>query len=134
MAKILYAVGGFGDLLYAEVIDHENRPETPAVGMTVEYGEYLVDIHGCKSCHAPNLAGAQPAEPGAPFAPNLTPGGELLAWSEADFIETIRTGVTPSGHELTDSMPWIGLRHLSDEDLQVIWLYLQSLDPLDTNS
>ncbi|NJN55818.1 MAG: hypothetical protein HC804_14385 [Anaerolineae bacterium] len=86
MAKILYALGAFGDLLYAETIQHDVRPATPEIGVTVKYGEYLANAHGCKSCHGENLAGNQPAEPGAPFAPNLTPGAALAGWSEEEFL------------------------------------------------
>lgn len=130
--KILYAMGAFGNLLYAETIQHDVRPPAPAVGKTVEYGEYLVNAHGCKSCHGSELSGDQPAEPGAPLAPNLTPGGELIGWTEADFTNTLRTGVTPSGHELSDSMPWKGFRNLTDDEISTIWLYLTSLPALET--
>jgi len=134
MAKILYAAGAFGDLLYAETIQHGVRPATTEIGVTVAYGEYLVNAHGCKSCHGENLAGQQPAEPGAPFAPNLTPGGELGGWAEADFADILRTGITPTGHELTDAMPWIGLGRMTDEEISAVWMYLQSLAALETNS
>ena len=134
MAKILYAAGAFGDLLYAETIQHEVRPPAPEIGITLAYGEYLVNAHGCKSCHGENLAGQQPAEPGASFAPNLTPGGELGGWSEADFADTLRTGITPTGHEMTDAMPWIGLGKMTDEEISAVWMYLQSLAALETNS
>ncbi len=133
-AKILYAVGAFGNLLYAETIQHEMRPPAPAVGLTVEYGKYLADAHGCKSCHGEALSGDQPAEPGAPLAPNLTPGGELAVWTEADFFNTLRTGVTPSGHELSESMPWQGLGKMTDDELKAVWMYLQSLPALETTT
>jgi mono/diheme cytochrome c family protein len=131
-AKILYALGAFGNLLYAETILHDARPASPAAGVTVEYGQYLAHAHGCPSCHGPQLNGAQPAEPGAPFAPNLTPGGELAAWTDADFMKTLRTGLTPGGQQLSDSMPWQGLGKMTDDELQAVWLYLQSLPKLDT--
>lgn len=133
-AKILYAVGAFGNLLYAETIQHDVRPPAPAVGLTVEYGKYLADAHGCKSCHGEALSGDQPAEPGAPLAPNLTPGGELAVWTEADFFNTLRTGVTPSGHELSESMPWQGLGKMTDDELKAVWMYLQSLPALETTT
>lgn len=127
MAKILYTAGAFGDLLYAEVIAHDVRPPAPAAGVTAEYGEYLVNAHGCRSCHGEALTGKQPPEPGAPFAPNLTPGGDLAGWSEAEFASTLRTGVTPSGHQLSDSMPWQGLGRMTDDEMTAVWLYLESL-------
>ena len=134
MAKVLYALGAFGDLLYAETIQHDVRPPAPLVGITLEYGEYLVNAHGCPSCHGQALSGAQPAEPGAPLAPNLTPGGELIAWSEADFINTLRTGVAPSGHQLSDAMPWKGLGKMTDDELKTVWLYLKSLPARETTT
>jgi mono/diheme cytochrome c family protein len=131
-AKVLYSLGAFGNLLYAETIQHDVRPPAPPVGVTVDYGEYLANAHGCPSCHGPQLNGAQPAEPGAPFAPNLTPGGELIGWSEADFVTALRTGVTPSGRQLSDSMPWQGLGKMTDDELKAVWMYLQSLPKLET--
>lgn len=132
MAKVLYTLGAFGNLLYAETIQHDVRPPAPPIGVTVDYGEYLSNANGCPSCHGPQLNGAQPAEPGAPFAPNLTPGGELIGWSEADFFKAIRQGVTPSGRQLGDAMPWKGLGKMTDDELKAVWLYLQSLPKLET--
>jgi mono/diheme cytochrome c family protein len=135
MAKVLYALGAFGDLLYAETIQHDVRPASAEteVGVTAEYGEYLVNAHGCKSCHGENLAGGQPAEPGAPLAPNLTPGGELIGWSEEDFFTTLRTGVVPTGRTLSDSMPWLYFSKMTDDEITAVWLYLQSQPALETN-
>lgn len=77
-------------LLPAQVIDHTGpRPPAPEPGVTVEYGQYLAT--SCKVCHGKDLSG----EPGAGAGQNLTPGGDLANWSEADFIRTLRTGVTP---------------------------------------
>jgi mono/diheme cytochrome c family protein len=66
------------------------------------------------------------------LGPNLTPGGELTAWSAADFITTIRTGVTPAQHTLNDMMPWKTYGKMSDDELQAVFLYLQSLPKLAT--
>ncbi len=131
-AKVLYSLGAFGNLLYAETIQHDVRPPAPPVGLTVDYGEYLANANGCPSCHGPQLNGAQPSEPGAPFAPNLTPGGELVGWSEADFFKAMREGVTPGGRQLGDSMPWKGLGKMTDDELKTVWLYLQSQPKLET--
>jgi len=61
----------------------------PPAGRTVDYGKYLVTIGGCLECHGARLAGAAPAEPGAPPGRNLTPGGNIGQWSEAEFINTL---------------------------------------------
>jgi hypothetical protein len=58
---------------------------------------------------------------------NLTPGGELAGWTQADFITTLRTGVTPGGRVLSDEMPWTYVGQMTDDELEAIWLYLQSL-------
>lgn len=126
-AKLLYAVGAFDNLLYAETIPHDARPTSPVVGVSVAYGDYLAHAHGCAACHGDTFTGHQPSEPGAPFAPNLTRGGELGVWSEADFVAALRTGQTPSGRVLGDAMPWRSLGQLSDAEIEAIWLYLQSL-------
>jgi mono/diheme cytochrome c family protein len=132
MAKLLYSAGAFGNLLYAETIQHAVRPPAPPAGVTVEYGQYLANVHGCLSCHGAQLTGQQPSEPGAPFAPNLTPGGDLGGWTEADFTNALRTGVTPAGQQLSEAMPWQGLGKMTDEELAAVWLFLQAQPALPT--
>jgi mono/diheme cytochrome c family protein len=127
MGRILLAAGMFGQVFPAEYIDHDQPfPAMPVLGANQEYGAYLAGF--CKSCHGENLAGGKTPDPESPLAPNLTPGGGLSGWSEADFIQTIRTGVNPHGHKLDPLyMPWESFAKLHDEELKAIWLYLQSL-------
>ncbi len=136
MGRILIALGAFGDVFAAEVIDHQaGRPSAPARGVTVEYGEYMVNTGDCSNCHGPDLAGAQSPEPGSPFAPNLTPGGVLAIWSAEEFIETMHTGTTPYGRQLDPAfMPWESYAKLTDEDLTAMFLYLKALPALETPS
>jgi mono/diheme cytochrome c family protein len=131
MARILIAMGAFGDVLNAETIDHTGpRPAAPAPGVTLAYGEYLVNTAGCRTCHGVELSGGDPSDPESPPGPNLTPGGELGFWAEADFINTLRTGVTPAGRHLNpEFMPWDSIAKLTDNELKAIWLFLQSLPP-----
>ena len=112
------------------VIDHDApRPVAPELGVTVEYGEYLART--CALCHGSNFNGQTISEGGPKYlAPNLTPGGELRAWSEEDFMTTLQTGVTPSGHKLTEKMPWKYFGQMTDDELKAVWLYLQSLAAL----
>ncbi len=132
LAKVLYALGAFGNLLYAETIQHDARPSAPTVGVTVDYGKYLSNAHGCPSCHGPKLNGAQPSEPGAPFAANLTPGGHLSGWSDADFFKTMRQGITPGGRQLSKAMPWKGMGKMTDDELKAVWMYLKAQPKLET--
>lgn len=110
-------------LLPASVIDHDaERPADPAPGVTLEYGRYMGLV--CRGCHGENMAGG--TAPGAGL--NLTPGGDLGSWTEEDFLNTMRTGVSPSGRKLDPMlMPWETLGKMTDEDLKAIWLYLKDL-------
>ena len=59
---------------------------------------------------------------------NLTPGGELQGWTEEMFINTLRTGVTPSGHQLDNQyMPWKQSSQMTDDELKAVFLFLRSL-------
>jgi len=128
MARIMLVAGVFGNVLQAETIDHTGpRPGSPDQGVTPDYGEYLVNAGDCRNCHGPDLTGQQPGEPGAPYAPNLTPGGHLAGWSAGGFITAMRTGVSPDGHEIDGTfMPWESIGRMTDDDLTAVWLYLQS--------
>ena len=114
-------------LLTAQNIDHTApRPPAPEPGVSVEYGAYLANI--CTHCHGPDLAGGTQFGSGV----NLTPAGNLSSWTEADFIKTIRTGTTPEGNFLNaDLMPWRRFGKMTDDELKAIWLYLQSVPPVE---
>ena len=110
------------------LIDHDApRPPTPEVGVSAEYGEYLTHI--CTLCHKDDFGGGVVPDEDV-YAPNLTPGGALGSWSEDDFINTLRTGVTPGGNKLDkENMPWDHFRLLTDDEIKAVWLYLKSLPP-----
>jgi mono/diheme cytochrome c family protein len=121
-------------LLPAALIDQDGpRPSAPAPGRTVEYGEYMVRVSVCRDCHGPDLNGAPSLEPGALPGANLTPGGELASWSEEDFIQAIRTGVTPDGRVLTGPMAEVigYYSQQTDDDLAAMYAYLRSLPAME---
>jgi mono/diheme cytochrome c family protein len=130
LGQIMMGVGLFGQIFPAEYIDHDQPfPAMPVVSANLEYGEYLSRF--CESCHGEDLSGKAGVEPGAPIAPNLTPGGGLGSWSGEDFIQTMRTGVNPHGYQLNpEYMPWESFGKFEDEELQAIYMYLQSLPAL----
>jgi mono/diheme cytochrome c family protein len=113
----------------AATIDHfAPRPPAPEPGVTVEYGKYL--SIACQNCHAPNLAGF----PGEGGGSNLTPGGQLAEWTEADFLRVIRTGVRPNGSHIDPELAPVFevFDEYSDDELRAIWLYLQSVPPVES--
>ena len=131
LGRILFLTGQL-PLMPAELINHTAaRPSPVEPGVTVAYGEYLAV--GCKGCHSANYGGGPVpgAPPDAPLAANLTPAGELAQWSEEDFVNTIRFGVTPAGDQLNPEwMPWPAIGQMTDDELKAVWLYLQSLPPV----
>jgi mono/diheme cytochrome c family protein len=107
-------------------------------------GAYLVRHLGhCGECHSPRgLLGAvdggqelagNPLGPDGDKVPNLTPGpGGLADWSESDIAYALKSGATPDGDFLSDSMGEVidnGTSHLSDDDLAAIAKYLKDLPP-----
>jgi mono/diheme cytochrome c family protein len=136
LGKAMVGAGVFGKgIVVAEDIQQSGpvSSSAPNAGITPEYGEYIVNVSGCHTCHGVNLSGGKSPEPTAINAPNLTPGGELIAWKEADFIKAIRTGVTLSGHKLDPrQMPWEHYKNFSDDELKAIWVYLQSVPKHET--
>jgi cytochrome c553 len=112
-------------------IDHTvTRVDAPEAGVTVEYGGYLVQTM-CTACHGERLNGIPFGPPDNQIiSPNLTMGGNLADWSEAEFFATLRTGMTPDGRVLGEDMPWPYFGQMTDDELSALWLFLQSLPPL----
>jgi len=129
MPKVMLGLGviPITELVPAYKIDHAAVPQpAPERAATAAYGGYLAMI--CAGCHGLDLAGMPPNAEGDKPAPNLTSRGELGNWSEAEFLATLQTGVTPEGKILdSKQMPWPWIGSAEKEDLQAIWLYLQSL-------
>jgi mono/diheme cytochrome c family protein len=124
VGRMLLAAGLFGQVFPAEYIDHHlPYPVMPEIGANEAYGEYIASL--CMGCHGPDLGGAQPPDPDSPYAGSLMPAA---AWSEDEFIQTLRTGVTPYGLALDpDFMPWESFGKLTDDELKGLWLHLRSL-------
>ena len=118
------------ELTPASLIDESAGRESPAPGATIAYGRYLAV--GCTGCHGGTLAGGVSPVPGMPPSANLTPDAAsgIGAWSEADFIRAMREGVRPDGSAIDPAMPWKNLGKMNDTELQALFRYLHSLDPL----
>ena len=95
----------------------------------------------CAGCHAPNgkvplvgqnfLQGGPPA--GTMYAANLTPAGEIKAWSDDEIIRAIREGVHKSGRALF-IMPSEVFHNLSDADVQALVAYLRTQPAVGPNT
>jgi mono/diheme cytochrome c family protein len=114
----------------AETVSHEVHITAPEPGVTVEYGEYVVNVMDCRVCHGADLTGGPFPDPTVNVvAPDITPRGEVGFWTEEQLMTAFRTGVTPSGHKMDpELMPWEEVTaRASDEELKAIYKYLQSL-------
>ena len=70
---------------------------------------------------------------GMSFAANLTPDPETgigKRYTEAKFIQAIRSGKKPEGEPLLPPMPWPVYKNMTDEDLKSIYAYLCTLKPI----
>jgi hypothetical protein len=111
-------------------------------------GKYLTEnVTACMDCHSPHdwskhdapiPAGMEGAGgdmsvikglPGRVTAPNLTPDPETGTgnWSDDALARAIREGIGHDGRTLFPMMPYEHFRHLPDEDLASIVVYLRSL-------
>jgi mono/diheme cytochrome c family protein len=113
-------------LLSAPLVpQNQPRPAIVPQGVTKVYGEYLARSGGCTSCHGANLSGGNPVE--GVKAANLTPGGEVGKWSEADFTKALRTGVNANGRILSAVMPYAYTKNMTDDEMRATWMYVHSV-------
>ncbi len=129
LAKIIASLGGFGDVFSVENLDH-NQPFklAPERNSSAVYGEYIVKLSGCKTCHQPNLAGGKSPDPNSPFVPDITASGNLGKWSANDFIQTMKTGLTPEGKQLDKAfMPYAFIGEMNEIDQTAIYNYLKTM-------
>ncbi|MCE0506638.1 cytochrome c [Roseivivax sp. GX 12232] len=113
----------------------------PAASESAEArGKYLVEgLMGCGNCHTPlgpqgfeaDLAlGGRLVEKNEMFtavAPNITPGGRVAEWSDAELAVAIREGRRPDGSIIGPPMPFAVYRGISDDDLAAVVAYLRSV-------
>ena len=70
--------------------------------------------------------------PGTVVAPNITPDAEtgIGTWTDGEKIRAIRDGVDRDGRALFPMMPYTEYRRMSDEDVQAVVAFLNSLPPV----
>ena len=109
-----------------------------------ERGAYLVQgPMGCGNCHTPmgpegpmagmDLAGTLilDQEGIKAYSANITPGGRVAQWSDAELAKAIREGIRPDGSVIGPPMPFALYRHISDDDLAAIVAYLRTVPAVD---
>lgn len=130
VGRIMIGAGLMGELPAAQIDHAAAHAATLSPAVSPEYGNYLVALGTCVDCHGPKLDGVVGGGPPSEVPPaNLTPAGDLANWTEADFIQAMRTGVTPEGQAISDEMPWRFFGNMEDGDLAAIFAYLKTLPP-----
>jgi len=114
-------------LFPAEMIDHErDLVKEVKTEISVDFGKYLST--SCQGCHRENMKGGEPIAPGFPVVADISSTGHPGQWTDEQFIQTLRTGVTPEGKTLKpEEMPWPMAKEFTDVELKALHLYLNSL-------
>lgn len=118
--------------------------QAPAQLATVERGAYIANnVAGCAGCHtkrnmldgsytAAKFSGGMEMEIDQKMmlvTPNLTPDaktGRIASWPEEQFVGRFGVGVgLPGSH-----MPWKMYQRMSTTDVQAVYRYLRSLEPV----
>jgi mono/diheme cytochrome c family protein len=114
---------------------------SPTNETLIERGRYLATLGNCQGCHSlpgqPPYAGGTPIPTpfGTVYGPNLTPSAQGLAgWTANDFWRALHHGQKPDGRWLSPTFPYTNTTHVSRDDSDALFAYLQSLPPDDTPS
>ena len=130
--------------------------KAPPMMPTIERGKYLANyVANCVGCHTPrdqsfapigpDFSGGMEFEPNPPLyaalgvdtdlwirSPNITPdpGGVLAKFKTAEeWKQRFRNGRIIS----FSPMAWGSFSRISDQDLEALWMYLSSLEPVEHN-
>jgi len=120
--------------------------DIPAHTPDLANGERMYNAGGCISCHKPaeNDASADKSLPSGGFAlvtpagtffpPNLTPDKEtgIGDWSDADFVNAVQRGVSPSSQHYIPAFPYTSYAKMRVGDVLDLKGYLMSLKPVSS--
>ncbi|MCP3388401.1 cytochrome c [Bradyrhizobium sp. CCGB12] len=111
---------------------------TPAHAPDLANGEVMFNAGGCASCHAvPNQpdrlrlgGGVAIKSPfGTFYAPNISPDPSdgIGKWTDADFVNAVMHGVSPTGEHYFPAFPYTSYQHARREDVLDLFAYLKTL-------
>jgi cytochrome c553 len=134
MGPVLKTMVALGKVrVAADIIDH-NEPHQalpPDVTSGLAFGRHLAAT--CTGCHREDFSGGPiiGGPPDWPPSQNITPAG-LSGWTFEQFRTLMREGKRPDGSVVRE--PMIGMpkfaKNMTDEELQALWQYLQSVKPV----
>ena len=112
----------------------------PTGDALIARGKYLTVAADCAACHT--TEGGKPFAGGLAFklpfgtiySSNITPDREngIGAWSDAEFVRAVRSGVGRHGEDLYPALPYASYALLSNDDVLAMRAYLATLAPVAT--
>ncbi|GGZ83611.1 alcohol dehydrogenase [Ignatzschineria indica] len=101
-------------------------------------GEYIAQLADCAACHtAPggaNYAGGLAIDSpfGTIYSMNITPDMEtgIGAYSLADFKNAVQRGIRKDGSALYPAMPYPSFTIMNDQDIEALYAYFMSIEPV----
>lgn len=107
---------------------------------SVVRGAYIARSSNCISCHTNVKSGGALLGGGRPiltkfgtfFSPNITPDlvNGIGQWTLEDFRKALTQGVSPQGDHYYPVFPFTSFNAISAADLEDLWKYLKSIDPV----
>ncbi|MEJ2517372.1 MAG: cytochrome c, partial [Methyloceanibacter sp.] len=67
------------------------------------------------------------------MTPNITPDKAtgIGTWTRDDFANALRNGVDDEGAPLYPAMPYVHYTKMTDDDLDALWAYMQTVTPVN---
>ncbi len=135
--------GGWALRLVGRLLPKPYDPPEPVDRSdSVAYGRYLTKIAECSFCHGGDFAGGllfripgtDQEWPSANITPH--PSNRIGGWSRDNFIGVFRSFAPPEGSRIAATkvntvMPWSRFAGMSEEDLEAIYDFLQTVEPVE---
>lgn len=103
----------------------------------IERGRALTIAGDCAACHTAtsgDFAGGVPLSTpfGTLLGSNITPDVQtgIGLWTKEQFRQAVKHGVARDGSLLYPAMPYTDYVNMTDEDVDLIWAYLQTVQPV----
>ncbi|TBF40494.1 c-type cytochrome [Rhizobium leguminosarum] len=116
--------------------------QQPTGAALIARGEYLTIAADCAACHTTN--GGKPFAGGLPFklpfgtiySSNITtdPDHGIGAWSDAEFVRAVRSGVGVHGENLYPAFPYASYALMTTDDILAVRAYLRTLAPVSEDA
>ena len=150
LAVVSVAAAGFAYLYFrSPATAPPSNIKVDASPARIARGKYIYMLSDCDGCHSPvnrqlydnpPVEGLQaagqlfpdPTAPGRIVVSNITPDREtgIGNWTDGEKIRAIREGISRDGHMLFPIMPYPHFRHMSEDDVQSLVAYLNTLPPV----